>query len=323
MQALDNGELSITQRRGILKLVHKDDNLDRNNLTNYRPLTLTNTDYKIYSKILGNRIVKAIDVIINSNQTGFVAGRSISTHIRTIDDILILSRKYETEGIMTNLDFKKAFDSIEKESILKSLELFNFGPYFINMVKTLIANTESSVQNGGWISKRFNTERGIRQGCCVSPLLFILVVELLAIKIRNDDTIQPISIPSKTGENQEIPKILQYADDMNYFLRDEISLQKALAHTDSFSQCTGLDLNRGKSKNAWIGSDRHRTEQIGDIPTLKQKENIKMLGIFFNPFYEASEIEANWSSKIEKTEKIINQWHKYNLTIQGKVMIVA
>ena len=185
----------------------------------------------------------------------------------------------------------------------------------------MIANTESSVQNGGWISKRFDTEsRGIRKGCCEHPLLFILVVELLAIKIMNDDTIKPISISNKTGEKQEIPKILQYADDMNYFLRDEmISLQKALFHTDSFSQCTGLDLEILISKNAWIRSNRHRTEQIGDIPTLKEKENIKMLGIFFNPLYESS--ETNWSSKNEKVEKIINQWQKYNLTTQGKVMI--
>ena len=322
VQAIKNKEMSLTQRRGILKLLHKDEELDKNDLTNYRPLTLTNTDYKIYSKILGNRIVKAIDIIINLNQTGFMAGRSISTHIRTIDDILLLTRKYESEGIMTNLDFKKAFDSVEKEAILKTLELFNFGPYFIDMVKTLIANTESSVQNGGWISTWFKTERGIRQGCCVSPLLFIMVVELLAIKIRNDETIKPIVIKSNTNNEKELPKILQYADDMNYFLRDTLSLEKALQHTDNFSDCTGLDLNRGKSKNAWIGANRYRIDQIGDIPTLKQNENIKMLGIYFNPFFEASNIKENWTTKIIKTEKIINQWQKYNLTIQGKVMVV-
>ena len=322
LSALDSGQLTITQRRGILKLSQKCMESDKNDLNNYRPITLTNTDYKIFSKVLGNRIIKAIDLLINHNQTGFIKGRSISDHIRTVDDILLLTRKYEVEGIMTNLDYKKAFDSVEKETIIKSLELFNFGPYFINMVKTLISNSESSVQNGGWISTWFKTERGIRQGCCVSPLLFVLVVELLAIKIRNDTSIKPITIPNSKGGQTELPKILSYADDMDYFIKDSISLTKALGLTDQFSECSGLELNRKKSLNAWIGSNRHKTEEIGNIPTLKPGENMKVLGVFFSPCKEASNIEENWTTKIEKTEKIINQWQKHNLTIQGKVTVV-
>ena len=91
--------------------------------------------------------------------------------------------------MLVSLDFKKAFDMLDKDSILAALEVFGFGPVFIGYVQTLINETEASVKNGGWLSQWFPTTRGVRQGCVLSPLLFLLVVEILAIKIRDDDDI--------------------------------------------------------------------------------------------------------------------------------------
>ena len=101
-----------------------------------------------------------MDGLIHWNQAGFFKGRSIANHIRTIDDVINLAKKEQVPGIITSLDYSKAFDSINKGAILHTLKIFNFGPIFIKLVKTLISETEACVQNGGWLSEWFNTERG-------------------------------------------------------------------------------------------------------------------------------------------------------------------
>ena len=75
-----------------------------------------------------------------------------------------------------------------------------------------MANSACAVQNGGWISSFFNIERGFKQGCCVSPLLFISVVEMKAIKIRNNKNINGLYMSNNKSFVETI-KILQYTDD--------------------------------------------------------------------------------------------------------------
>ena len=97
-------------------------------------------------------------------------------------------------GALIALDFSKVFDTLSKPCILDALEMFKFEPKFQNLVNTVMKNTKSCVHNGGWVSSSFSVERGIRQGCPLSPLLFIVAVEVLAIKIRNSSEIEGIKI---------------------------------------------------------------------------------------------------------------------------------
>ena len=83
---------------------------------------------------------------------------------------------------MVSLGYKKAFDTIDIKCIMAALKKFNFGTQFVKFISIILSKTESAVNNGGCLSEWFQTDRGVRQGCCVSPLLFVLVVELLAKK---------------------------------------------------------------------------------------------------------------------------------------------
>ena len=168
-------------RNDIIRLFHKGKDLDRQNVFNYRPVTLTNTDYKIVTNMLALRMQKVIKTIVNKDQAGFVKGRNIATHLRQIDDIIAYLNNKNKPGALIALDFAKAFDTLSKKCIVQSLETFNFGPRFFGFVKTIMKDTESCIINGGRISDRFNTKRGIRQGCPLSPLLFIVAVEIMAI----------------------------------------------------------------------------------------------------------------------------------------------
>ena len=99
------------------------------------------------------------------------------------------------------------------------LTKFGFGSFFYNIIKLLYKNASSSVIVNGYISEPFSYERGVCQGCCLSPLLFVLSIEPLARKIRRDGSIKGIRTP---GTLEEV-KISQYADDMTAYVTDDNS----------------------------------------------------------------------------------------------------
>jgi hypothetical protein len=177
------GNLSIDQRRGIINLIPKK-NKDPRLLKNWRPISLLNTDYKIITKVLASRIKKVLPSVINSDQVVYLKNRFIGQNIRTIMDIMDYTKLMDKDGIIAFLDFEKAFDTIQWEVIYDALKMFNLGPNFIKWVHTIYNETEASVTNNGFSSPFFKLQRGVRQGCPLSAYLFIMVIELLAHKIR-------------------------------------------------------------------------------------------------------------------------------------------
>ena len=95
---------------------------------------------------------------------------------------------------MVFIDFQKAFDRVEWEFLFKCLEVFNFGPDFLRWVKVFYKNIQSCIMNNGMTSNYFTLERGVRQGDPLSPYLFIVVVETLAIAIHQNPAIKGIFI---------------------------------------------------------------------------------------------------------------------------------
>ena len=93
-----------------------------------------------------------------------------------MDDNIKYADNEQLEGIVVSLDYK--------ECIVAALKKFNLGAQYIKFISTILSKTESAVKNGGWLSEWFQTDQGVRQGSCVSPLLFVLVVKLLAQKIK-------------------------------------------------------------------------------------------------------------------------------------------
>ena len=108
------------------------------------------------------RMQTVLEQIIHKNQVGYVEGRSINDHIRLIDDIISTANNEQLEGMLISLDYKKAFDTLSKSSIITALKKFNFGPMFIQFVSTIINGGEASVKNAGWHSEWFATTRGVR-----------------------------------------------------------------------------------------------------------------------------------------------------------------
>ena len=119
-------QFSVSQRRGIIKVIPKKDP-DPCLAKNWRPITLLNTNYKIAAKAIANRLKIVIPKIVNNDQTGFIKGRFIGENIRLIEGIINYTATQNIPGQLLFLDFEKAFDTVERSFIWKTLESFNFG----------------------------------------------------------------------------------------------------------------------------------------------------------------------------------------------------
>ena len=104
------------------------------------------------------------------------------------------TKKHNIPGILVSLDFRKAFDSLEWPFIMRTLNIFNFGTSIQRWVSTFYTNIESAALNNGFLTNWFRPSRGVRQGCPLSPYLFILSAELMANKIRQDLHVKGIEI---------------------------------------------------------------------------------------------------------------------------------
>ena len=310
--AFDTGKLSISQRRGVITLIPKP-NKDNTLLDNLRPISLLNVDYKILTKVIAKRLEKVLPNIINPDQTGYVKDRYIGENVRLILDIMSYTEENNIPGVALFLDFRKAFDTIEWDFINNTLKKFGFGPDIQNWIKVFYNDVSSCVMNNGHASEFFRLERGVRQGCPLSGLLFILGIEILARAIQHDSTINGI----KVGE-KEI-KVSLYADDTTAFIRDLDSITNLLTLLNKFKIVSGLEINPAKTEGMWLGCWKNSTETPFGFRW--PRDPIKALGVFFS--YDLNKLnELNFAEKIRTLEKTLNGWKRRNLTLYGKINIV-
>ena len=124
-------------------------------MKNKRPISLLNTDYKILSGILAQRLKKVLPKLIGETQKGFLKDRYIGENIRLVYDIMLELEVQKKKGLIILLDFEKAFDSLEWKYINKVLQRYNFGTNFIRWFNTLYNNSCSCVTNNGYFSEFF------------------------------------------------------------------------------------------------------------------------------------------------------------------------
>ena len=271
-ECFEKGELSHSQKHAIITLIEKKGK-DRSLIENWRPISLVNVDAKILSKVIASRLKNVLPYIIHHNQTGYIKDRFIGETIRSIYDIMDWTANEKIPGLMIFIDFQKAFDSIEWDFLFKCIEAFNFGSDFLRWVKLFYNNVQSCIMNNGIISKSFQLERGVRQGDPLSPYLFIVAVETLAIAIRQNPAIKGITI------GKEETKLLQYADDTTAVLADTNSATVLFQLLDLFKNISGLKINSTKTEGLWIGSSKgNKAKPLG----IKwPNEPIKALGVYF------------------------------------------
>lgn len=311
----EKGEMSNTQKLGVISLIHKKDNPQE--IANYRPITLLNIDTKLMAYTIAQRIKNILPKIINNDQNGYVKNRYIGFNIRQIQDIIDHAEKFNVTGAILFLDFSKAFDSLEWNFMFESLKKFGFTESFLQWIKIMYNDIKSSVTNNGWISAPIKVQRGIRQGCPCSALLFVVAVEILACKIRQDQNIRGFTI--KLDGKTHCLKITQLADDTTLFLHSKEEITKALNVIEIFGSFSGLKLNRSKTEGIWLGKLKHSRDKFENVNW--KSDPIKSLGIYLG----INKIECktlNFSKMYGKIETTLSNWKKRNLTLIGKITVI-
>lgn len=171
--SFQKGCFSISQKQGIITLIPKK-NKHLEYLKNWRLISLLNTDYKIATKVVAVRLETVLPSIIHPCQAGYIKGRYIGECIRLIPDIMLYTKQKNLPGAAVFLDFEKAFDSIKWNYLKKCLEVFGFGPQLRQWVQVFYSDISSCVLSNGCASEHFLLKRGVRQGCPLSGLLFII-----------------------------------------------------------------------------------------------------------------------------------------------------
>lgn len=313
-------KLSISQRKALITVIHKGKELKRDEISNYRPISLTNVDYKLGAKVLAGRLQHVIGNLVSTDQSAYIKSRSAADNIRVIEDALWYANQKKVTGILLALDFAKAFDSVSKTMVTNTIKHFKFGPDLLRWITVYTRDTRSAVSYNGWTTPYFDVNRGIRQGCPLSALLFVLSIELMACKLRYSPDIH--GIPFATPKARTDIIITQFADDNTLFLGDEQSFYAALHLIDQYGKFSGLKLNLRKCEAMWIGLWKDRLDTLGRVmwkvgPDIK----IKILGVLFSNSKSASDIAENWDNKLEKMNNIVKSWKQRQLTILGRILL--
>uniref|UniRef100_A0A803JEZ2 Reverse transcriptase domain-containing protein n=1 Tax=Xenopus tropicalis TaxID=8364 RepID=A0A803JEZ2_XENTR len=172
----------------------------------YRPISLLNVDTKLYAKVLANRLNQIITDLISPEQVGFVPGREARDNTNRLFSIIHQCKKRSIPAMLLSTDAEKAFDRVDWTFLKSSLANINLGPKMQSWISTLYTSPTAKLRINGELSLPFHIRNGTRQGCPLSPLLFILSIESFLSRIRNNPDIGGIKI----GKREH--KIAAYAD---------------------------------------------------------------------------------------------------------------
>ena len=308
--AFETGQLSTSQRRGLIIVLFKKN--DRLETKNWRPISLLNVDYKIATRAISGRLLAVIGSIVGPDQTCGVPGRTISENLFLIRDLIDYAEQEDIPLALLSLDQEKAFDRVDWGFLYRILDTFNFGPAFCRWIKLFYTNVESAVVINGWSSSFFSPSRGVRQGCPLSPLLYVLSIEVLAANIRSAPGITGVFLP----HSLEQFKCSGYADDTTIAATSDESIEETFAVYSQFERASGARLNRGKSKGMWLGSWKQRSDAPFGLQWVKQ---LPLLGATFSA---GDYSEPTWEPATAKLEKRLSDWSGRKLSFQGKATII-
>ena len=310
-QGLARGELPESMKASVTRLVHKKD--DKRLLKNWRPISLLNVDYKICSKAVSFRLSRVLGSIVDPDQTCSVPGRSIHSNLVLLRDTLAFIDRTGEMGILLSLDQEKAFDRVDRIFLLNLLEHFGFGPWFRACIATLYNGAFMQVLVNDFLSNPILLERGVRQGDALSPMLYVLCVEVLACKIRASPDVKGFLLPGAGGVEF---RVCQYANDTTAFVKDERSLHALFNIIGDFERGSGAKLNRTETEALWLGAWKDRPDEPLGLSWVKKA---KILGIVFG---SVNVDRDNWEPRLSKLDQCVSRWKNRSLSLIDKVLIL-
>jgi exonuclease III len=302
----------------ITTLVYKNKGLEYL-LANYRPIALMNVDVKILTKLLSIRLMYVLPNIIHESQTA-VYGRTIGNTIHLVRDIIDLANKNDEEAALLFLDQEKAFDRVSHEFLYKVLEKFGFGGSFIHWIKLLYSNASTMININGFLTSKVLLKSGVRQGCPLSPLLYVLVIEILALQLRANLNIVGFSIQGERIISSH------YADDAVIKITQNRCFKEVYKDLQDYEKASGARINYEKTTGLWLGKWKNRKDDPfqdvyvdGTHRITWTNKNVKYLGVYVGNQEPAKQ---TFDEIIPKVKRRLHFWKPLRLPLLGKSRVI-
>jgi exonuclease III len=317
-----------SQREAIITLLEKKGK-DKSNISNLRPISLSNCDIKLCTKALALRTNSVLHKLVDTTQAGYIPNRQVTNNNRLIEELIEHCNDQNIEAYLITLDAQKAFDSVDHDYLIKLLKHYNFPDVYVKWIKMIYTDLEASILVNGFTTEKFKIKQSVKQGDALSCALFVLAIEPLLKRIQNNHMILPLSITHNldgTVESINV-KTISYADDITCIVTSIDSIQKIIETYESFSNFSGIKLNVDKTELLVLGKDLKKDKvkvnitYRGNSYALIEQDEVCICGITFSN-NKTIAYKRNINEKIVKLERQLDIWRQRNLTLEGKILIV-
>lgn len=299
--ALASGDSPKTWSEAIISVLHKEGK-DPTSCEGYRPVSLLCNDLKILTNIMARRMQRHITKLIKPDQTGFIPGRQSANNIRRTLNLISCVKNKSQPAMLLSLDAQKAFDRVKWSFLYQTLANFGFHTTFIDWVKMVYKNPKSRIRVNGCCSEFFSLKRGVRQGDCLSPLLFAASIEPLAESIRQNKDIKGMRDEGGIEHN-----ISLFADDiLTYVSEPSTSLIALVNNLNEYGDISGYLTNEAKSVAMMISGQRP-ADLEGKFNFKWTNTGFRYLGIIITSV-TSQLFEANYGKLITEIKKDLARW---------------
>nr|KAG5699714.1 hypothetical protein BaRGS_022112 [Batillaria attramentaria] len=225
----------------------------------------------VLTRIILERLKTALDKTLREEQAGFRNDRSCTDHIATMRIIIEQSLEWQTPLYSTFVDFQKAFDSVDREVIWKLMSHYGFPPKFVNIIRQLYEDATCQVIHDGKLTEPFTVRTGVRQGCILSPTIFLMVVDWVMRQATDG---------KRTGIQWTFSKQLEdldFADDIALLSHKQQDAQEKLNRVAEEAEKTGLKINISKTEVMRVNHKQHDPIQLHQ-EDIKEVDKFTYLG---------------------------------------------
>ena len=227
-------------------------------------------------------------------------GRSIQDNLHLIREVLE-GIKDDTEATLISLDQSKAFDRVDHRFFATVLETAEFKPEFRRWISIMYHNPQAVVQVNGRRSGAIAIERSVRQGCPLSPLLYVLALEPLLRRLRDEWTSPALRGVPFAG--RLAAGVFAFADDITVFVSRQLDIEAVKEAVVEYEQIAGAKVNFDKSECLRLGAWRGSNTLPG--PFRWSDGAIRIIGVWFGPDLQ---LERNWSEVHAKVNAQVGIW---------------